>query len=278
MKILSLDIGGTKIKSALVEKDSVFQEREEPVDKDDLIHQIESIYKSYPENLPLALGMAGQIEEGFVASSPNLLLENVPLEKELAKRLKVQVKLLNDVQAAALAEAKYGRGKDCHRLAVVFLGTGIGAGLVINGALQTGSLGELGHTVISQEGLKCSCGRFGCLEPYAAGWGLAKQASTEDAKEVLQPGNKIAKIGFEALVTAFANLSNLLNPEKIILGGNLLIGYEHAFPDFLHLLEERIKKEVFVPNGQNLEVEKSAYPSTAVLIGAAAYLSAGLKL
>ncbi|MCB1114503.1 MAG: ROK family protein [Chlamydiia bacterium] len=271
MKCIAIDIGGTKVESALVKGDQIEKEHKEPVDKEHLVDQIIRLVNRFEDDVPIGIGMAGQIKEGVVISSPNLPVQNFAFAKEVEKQTGKKCALLNDVQAAALAESKFGAGKGSQRLLVVFLGTGIGGGIVIDGKLQTGGAGEIGHTVIVQDGLDCSCGRKGCVEPYASGWGLAKQAGVKEAKDVLKPGgNKIAEAGFKALVTMFANAANFLNPDKIVLGGNLLKGYEAAFPNFFEDLAHEVKKQLFIPNGEHLVFEKSRFPSTGVLIGAAA--------
>jgi glucokinase len=272
MRRIAVDIGGTKIETAVVEEDRLFEIKEEPLDKSHPLEQILRMIQSYSDPLPVGIGMAGQIQNGVLVSSPNFPLSAYPLKHSLEKQLSRSVTLLNDVQAAAYAEARFGKGAHLDRLLVVYLGTGIGSGLVVNGKLQTGGAGELGHTVIVQGGLLCTCGRKGCLEAYASGWGLAKQGGVEEAKALMKPDQTFpAEIGFKALVTAFANVANFFNPEKIILGGNLLKGYERVFPHFLSDLNDRVKKEAFLPNGENLIIEKSAFSETGVLIGAGNY-------
>lgn len=278
MKRIAVDIGGTKVETALVEQDRLFDVKEEPLDKKHPLEQILRMVQSYPDSLPVGIGMAGQIQNGVIISSPNFPLSPFPLKQTLEKTLSQPITVLNDVQAAAFAEAQFGKGRHLKRLLVVYLGTGIGSGLVVDGKLQTEGAGEIGHTVIVQDGLPCTCGRKGCLEPYASGWGLAKQAGVKEAKEVMNPGQSFpAEIGFKTLVTAFANVANFFNPEKIILGGNLLKGYERVYPNFIHELEVGVKREAFIPNGEALVIEKSAFPETGVLIGAGNY-SCGFKI
>ena len=263
---LGIDIGGTKILAALIENGAAVRHLQEPVNKEALIPQIIRLAQALG-GAPTALGVgiAGQVENGVLLASPNLNLRHIPLQTELEKALNLPTKVLNDVQAAALAEWQLGAGQNCHNLVVALLGTGIGGALIVHNHLLTGTAGEIGHMVIHQNGLPCSCGQKGCLEPYAAGWGLANRAHKPSALDLTVGDQLIIEEGFNALVTAFSNLANLLNPEKIILGGGLLPAYQKFYPHFLSDLQTRIKTQALP--GNRVQLEPARLEGFSVVIG-----------
>ena len=189
-------------------------------------------------------------ERGVVSNAHNLGLDCVPLARMVGDRLGVRAVLENDANAAALGEFYAGCGKGYHSLVAVTLGTGVGAGAVMNGRLYTGfnyAAFEAGHMVIHQGGRPCTCGRRGCWEAYASATGLIR--STREAMEAnrnsslwkaaASPELVTGKTAFDAaqagdaaaiqVVEAYAsdlacgiiNLINLFQPEVLCIGGGV---------------------------------------------------------
>jgi glucokinase len=107
-------------------------------------------------------------------------LNHVPLRDRLAERLGLAVALDNDACAAALGEYRYGAGRGAERLLVVTVGTGIGAGMVVDGAVfrtSQGCLGDPGHVIVAPDGPRCGCGGRGCMEVMAAAPAIARAAA-----------------------------------------------------------------------------------------------------
>lgn len=270
MKSVGIDIGGTKIAAAIVEDGKILNRIEEKTDPKNLVLQIEEIIKTLDaEGMNIGIGMAGQIADGIVKHSPNLSIDNLPLSQQLEERLKVKVTLVNDVQAAAWGEVLHGAAKNINRGIVAFLGTGIGGAIFSEGIVWGGTAGEIGHMVIFQDGVKCNCGNKGCLEAYAGGWGLAKQAGKQHAREVFEKDPHIVQQGFKALVTAFSNLTTLLNPDVILVGGGLLEGYEKAIPHFIEKLEKEVKEKAIQTSGDRLTIKRATLGLDAGIIGSA---------
>jgi glucokinase len=202
----------------------------------------------------VGVGAPGAVdgEAGNVIFAPNLEWRDVPLKKELEKKLEVPVFVENDCNVATLGVyVSELQAKPRHVLGI-FIGTGIGAGLIINGELYSGSghtAGEVGHMIIDLNGPKCGCGNKGCFEALASRTAIfqrikaavkdgQKTLLTEmlgddledmrsgDLRKAVRRGDKfVAKVVEEAAVytgIAVANLTNILNPEIVVLGGGLI--------------------------------------------------------
>src|SRR5437870_5805587 len=137
----------------------------------------------------IGIGAAGAVDpkRGIVVRAPNLGWNDVPVARILRKKLGPDVVLGNDVQVAILGEHSYGAAKGTQRAVGVWVGTGIGGGLIVDGEIDKGfrgAAGEIGHMVIEEDGPKCSCGRRGCVEALASRSAMERDvraASTESA-------------------------------------------------------------------------------------------------
>ena len=202
----------------------------------------------------IGIACAGQIhpETQAVVFAPNLRWENVPLRAEIAQALRAPVWVDNDVRAAAWGEFRFGAGARSSSLVAVFVGTGVGSGAVLEGALWRGAgnaAGEVGHTQIVADGLLCPCGQRGCMEQYASGSGLQRRFATGLERGVptslraatgADPARLTARLVFEAaavgdayarelwgdlersLTLSLANYVTLVNPEVLVLGGGVI--------------------------------------------------------
>jgi glucokinase len=185
---LGVDLGGTKMKTALVDKSGkILSSHRYPTNPekgtrriiDDIVACVEEcLGKGEEDAQALGIGIAAQVDHsGVVLTSPNLGWQNVPLRDELEERLKLPVVVTNDVRAASWGEWHFGAGKGVDDLVVIFVGTGIGGGVVSGGRMLEGcsnTAGEIGHTTLIADGRNCSCPNKGCLEAYAGGWAIAE--------------------------------------------------------------------------------------------------------
>ena len=196
----------------------------------------------------MGIGFPGPLnaETGTIFNPPNLNgWDNVPLKDILEKELKVPVAIENDANAAALGEWWKGAGSGTSSLFCITLGTGVGGGMVLEGKVWHGAssiAGEIGHTTIIRDGIKCTCGNTGCLEIYACSGGILKRVNDalleegdndkfqpltnlKEIDQMLIQGNevvlKIIKETGVILGIAIANLANLLNPEMVVLFGGV---------------------------------------------------------
>ena len=202
----------------------------------------------------IGVACAGQIhpETGSVVYAPNLDWHDVPLAAPLARTFPVPVVVENDVRAAAWGEYRFGAGRGARSILAVFVGTGVGSGAVLDGALWRGAAnaaGEIGHTQVVPDGVPCPCGQRGCLEQYASGSAFQRRVAEALRRGVLsrladlaggEAGGVTAPMVAEAaaggdalarelwadavryLAMALANYVTLLNPDALILGGGVI--------------------------------------------------------
>lgn len=195
LPVLALDVGGTKIITALVSSKYKMIAREysltqaaegpEAVTKRILntIDRFLSSRNMSPSQLgAISIAIAGLIDmdRGVVTASPNLPgWYDIPLRDITKEKYKINTFLINDANAAILGEHRLGAGKGLSNLVLLTLGTGIGGGIIINGKLYLGASGgaaEIGHMIIEVNGPECNCGSFGCLEMLVSGKAIAREA------------------------------------------------------------------------------------------------------
>ena len=192
--------------------------------------------------LGVGIGLAGIVdaENGVLRQSPYLGWRDLPIGKLLRDKVRVPVYVDNDVNTLTLAEKWFGAGQGIEHFLTVTVGRGVGLGIVVNGQFYRGAgggAGEFGHTVIDPEGPICACGKRGCLEAFVSDPGLlslAAQAahrgeltraphSVAELISLAESGDPVARHIFayagEILGRGLANLINILDPQRIIVGG-----------------------------------------------------------
>lgn len=306
---IGIDLGGTKIEIALI--DHIGQATNSikiatnvsggyQTIENDMLHIVDEQRKTAKNQvLGIGIGVPGQItENGVVRFAPNLKWENIPLQKNLMLRTNLPVAITNDVRAATWGEWLYGAGKGTQDLVCLFVGTGIGSGIVSAGHMLQGynnSAGELGHTIIEMDGPICTCGSKGCLEALASGWALAKKAkqliqenpaagkkllerahgklehvTTKLVVEAYHDKDLLAEeliVGmFHALTVGCINIANAFNPERLILGGGVLSG----LPEAIHHVKEGVDKYALKSASEKLTVLPAQLTKYAGSIGAGA--------
>lgn len=221
-------------------------------------------------------------------------IRQLPLAQNLSRRFGLPVWLDNDAQASALAEQRFGGGKDLRDFLYVTVSNGVGGAIVANGALYYGGhghAGEIGHVVVEPNGRRCKCGSAGCLERYAAGPGLVQtyleQGGAPPADGEKLNGEEIARRadkGDAAALEAFAQeglylgraiggACNLLNPQKVIVGGGLALAWRH-YSQALHCT---VANSTYGTASTGLVVEPTALQYNGGLLGAAAVALRGLE-
>ncbi len=194
---VALDVGGTKIASALVGPHGLIgptsDDATDTSDEQALLAQIPAIAGARLKDAggrqavaAVGLAVAGLVEQpgGVIKVAPNLPLKDVALAERLWSALGIPVVVDNDANAAALAESRLGAGRGLTHLVCLTLGTGIGGGIIIDGRLYRGAgglAGEIGHVVVEPEGPMCSCGRRGHLEAVASGRAIEREAREQVA-------------------------------------------------------------------------------------------------
>jgi glucokinase len=230
-----------------------------------------------------------------IISCPNLpRLDGLSLGPDLAQLLQIPVLVENDVNLIALGEHFKGRGREVDDLACVFVGSGIGCGLILNGRLFVGAdgiAGEIGHIVIEPNGPQCTCGNRGCLEMYCSGKGLTLQAASilgeerveagayansatpswASAERVINAAKRGNQSALEAMKRAFhylglgvVNLVNILNPRLIILGGGIVSGW----PEGIDIVKETVRTRARTVARDRLIIDRPILGDKAAIFGA----------
>ncbi len=243
----------------------------------------------------IGFGFPGQIDcnKGIVRLAPNIPgWVNIPIADIVSQEFDIPVKVDNDVRCAALAELNYGAGKGACNMICITVGTGIGSGLIVNGKLVRGAsnaAGELGHIKLQMEnGPICGCGDRGCLEAFASGPAIVAMAEeyikggkSTKYRELANPditpyivaeaakqGDVVACKIFETIGNyigiGLASVVNLLNPEKIVIGG----GVADAGDLLFNPIKETLKKRAMPIQGSAVEVVHAELGNTAGVIGA----------
>jgi glucokinase len=248
--IIGLDIGGTK--TAVVAGDTnggvIYREQfaTEPARGFDDVYsrilgcmdRVVAHEGSPPRAVSVSIGGPLDVLGGIIKSPPNLPgWTDVPLKEMLARQFRIPVFVEHDGNAGALAEWYFGAGKGFRNIVFVTMGTGFGAGLILAGRLYRGTsdvAGEAGHVRVAEDGPDCY-GKSGSLEGYGSGTGIARLAcmmyphlwdagsSVIDVHDAFRSGSPEAAAVFERAATGLgrglAILADVLNPERIILGG-----------------------------------------------------------
>lgn len=236
------------------------------------------------------------LDEGVLIFAPNLHWRNIPLRKFFSDQTGLKVFIENDANASAIAEHLFGVAKQSKNFIFVFAGVGIGGGLFLNGELYRGNngyAGELGHSPIMAEPFQspCHCGNRGCWETYANQYAIIQrvQARLEVKRNSIIPRlmeeqnaplsisivKQAADAGDEeaidslsetgmAMGLGFANLINIFNPEKIILGGPLSIIGDYLLPS----IKDTAIKHSLPEISPKVEILPSSFEADASLIGA----------
>lgn len=259
---IGVDIGGTKIAAGVVDEDGHVVEhllRPTPArNSEQVAETIAEVVAELAEGREIeavGLGAAGFVDEtrSVVRFAPNLAWREEPLQKKVSDLVGLPVVVENDANAMAWGEARFGAGRGETHLVCVTVGTGIGGGLVFDGALYRGRWGmgaELGHMQVVPEGRLCGCGNLGCWEQYASGNALvaeARQIAERDPARAAgllelaggspdriegQTVTEAARRGDPAALAAFAtlaawlaqgldDLAAILDPGCFILGGGV---------------------------------------------------------
>jgi glucokinase len=310
MYYIGVDLGGTKIAVGLVNPEGqiVYQdsmptgrEREYQEIIKDMAYLTTKVIKDARVNLSdikgIGIGSPGtpDNDRGLIVYNNNLRFRNVPIRAEMQKYIELPVFIENDANCAALAENVAGAAKGVEHSVTITIGTGIGAGIVINGQIYSGfnfAASEIGHTVIVVDGEPCSCGRKGCWEVYASATGLIRQARAAAKENPESYINRLvndelsrinAKIPFDAakkgdavalkvveryekyLATGLINVINALQPEILVIGG----GVCHEGEYLLKPLREMIEGELYSKDIPQTQMKVAQLGNEAGIVGAA---------
>ncbi|MGH9328478.1 MAG: ROK family protein [Terriglobia bacterium] len=275
---VGIDLGGTSIKAIVTDRKNRILATEKKdtasgsnvkVLIQEIVRMVEKITKAAGVKVKalsaVGVGAPGVIDvrRGIVGDAPNLGWKNVPLASKLEKYLGVPVVLDNDVNVGVIGEHALGAGERANSLVGIFVGTGIGGGIIFNGTIYQGSnggAGEVGHTVLLVDGPVCSCGHRGCAEALAS-----RTAMERDVRDAIERGRKSAiprilkERGKDRMTSSIiqaalaekdavmaevlgraeyylgilvANSVNTLDPERVVIGGGIAerLGKDFTIP------------------------------------------------
>lgn len=310
--VVGVDLGGTKILAAVFDRRGRMLSREKKSTRPEAgpAGVIERLADCVSEALAAAavphaavaavgVGVPGLITGGgaIVQMATNLHWQNVPAARLLQRRLHIPVTLINDVQAGTLAVQRFGAGRRWRNFVCLFIGTGIGGGLVFDGELYrgtAGAAGEIGHmVVVAQDGPRCGCGNRGCLEAVASRSAIVRRIAAAIEKgratvvtelcdgetqrirsrilaEAYREGDKLVRTvvhdACDHLGIGAANLINILNPQAVILGGGLI---EALGPVMLPRIARAAMAHTISASAERVRILDSGLGDDAGVLGAA---------
>ncbi|HEU4389763.1 MAG TPA: ROK family protein [Blastocatellia bacterium] len=309
--VLGIDLGGTKIEAAVVDgrgriigrgrgKTEAWRSEEEVFDRIVRMARraIESAEIDEHQLAALGVGTPGPLDPdtGYIIETANLPFRNFPLGPRLRETFGCPTAIQNDVDAAIYGEFRAGAAQGAKHVLGMFVGTGIGGGLVLNGSLYNGfgkNAGEIGHMIIEARGPRCGCGRRGCLEALAS-----RTAITRDLRKAIKNGQKtmltrsygknLDELPSRALREAFdandklvkrivrraarhlgiglGSLVNVLSPQIIVLGGGVI---EAVGDEILDIIYKWTRRTAFEFSMKGVKLVKSRLGDDAGVMGAA---------
>lgn len=310
--VLALDIGGTKLAVAAVTADGethglrVIPTRREGGPEAvltrlfGLAREVRDAVGIPVEAVGIACGGPLDAATGVLLCPPHLPgWTDVPIRARAEAELGLPAFLENDATAGALAEHRYGAGQGTATMVYLTVSTGVGGGLIVGGGLHRGAArngGELGHVMVNRGGRRCSCGRRGCAEAYAAGSSIAARvvealSGSEAEQTVLSAGDSAADVAraarqgdvlavalwddaTDALGVAVTDLVNVIEPEMVVIGGGLV----RAGEQLLAPVRARVSAEAMGPAARAARIVPAALGDVVCVVGAAAIAHDSLEI
>lgn len=288
---IGIDIGGTDIKYGIVEPTgNILEFSSLPTPKtsaEDIIQVITQLIAGkdiqYNTYLAVGIGIPGVYDTGLreVIITPNLASKNYSWHQAIEKASSRRVAMDNDANMAALGEWWQGAGKKIQHLLLLTLGTGVGAGIIIEGKIFQGSsgwAGEIGNTIVFPGGERCVCGKKGCLEAYASASAISRRYSlikgvnfnTQEVFAAAENGDDIADTvieeGIEALAIGIYNYCLIFNPQAVLLGGGMVKAGERLLQPLTKKVTEML---LLYPGKANISIKLAEMENKAGVLGAA---------
>jgi glucokinase len=287
---LGLDVGGTNLKWAVIERDAkarLLTTGVLPTDThggeqsvvEQLIEVARTVFSETEGIESVGVGMPGVLDPdaGLTRFIPNIPghWDGVQVTQTMMDAVRSPTRLINDARAFALAEHGLGAGRGATSMLGITLGTGVGGGLILNGRLylgHKGTAGEFGHQTIRPDGPRCGCGNYGCLEAYARADAIAAacgQPSVEEAVAAARAGDVRAQHGLRDvgayLGIGASNVVVMVGVDRIVIGG----GVAAAGEMLLDPIRQEVGRRVHVTDVERITVVCGELGIWAGAIGAA---------
>jgi glucokinase len=294
-----MDLSGPKVRAALINNEGeILERREAAITPQEMIEQVAELARSLGSSEVSALGIAipglvnRQTDRVVVSRDlPSSVRDD--LHSELTRATGMRVEIENDANAAAYGEYKAGAGRGSRDIFYMMISNGIGGAIILDGKLWTGAsgyAGEVGHITIDTEGLECVCGNTGCLETVASAPSIVRRArerlnrdstsslsrlalnqefTAADVAHQANEGDDFALMMIERtgkyIGTGVASVINLLNIERIVLGGGVM----DAGQLILNPIIQEARRRAFQPCFEATEIVAASLGDDAAPIGAA---------
>lgn len=306
--VISIDMGGTKVLGCVVNsKDGIIARVKKPTDptatRKKYVYQLaEAVYELIEETQvskkkikAVCLGVPGTVNPltGIIGLAPNLGLKNFNIKKMLEAEIPFPVLIENDVNLGALGIKTFGVGKKSKNMLAVFVGTGIGGGLIIDEKMYRGSnyvAGEIGHMLVEKNGPKCGCGRKGCFEAIASRTAIVnkivkdiksgkrsklsklvksgERIRSKSLSNAVKSGDKVVRRrineGCEVIGDTLASIANFLNLDMIVLGGGMIEALDFYM---LPLIKKSFSAHVLSDSAKGLKIVASKLADDAAVYG-----------
>lgn len=310
---ICLDVGGTKVLGVIFDEDRqiIYRLKKRSKSRGDSAGNVEDVIAGVAEELMEGAGISrdevnavascapGVIDQdaGVVLFTPNLPWRNYDIQSSMEKRLGIPFYVGNDVNLGVLGEYRFGAARGCRNIVGLFVGTGVGGGLVLGGELYTGNLfkgAELGHMVLDPEGPLCGCGQRGCLEAFSSKQGMSayvrQQASrgrasllaehveqgvfrSKHLKKALAAGDAVAAEAVDrachALAVATGSLINIFSPDLVLFGGGII---EAVGDLFLSKILSEVDRYCMPMIRSTVEIRNAALGDDSVVYGCLALI------
>jgi glucokinase len=289
LRVIGVDVGGTKTLSAVTTREGAIEARIERhtivSSQEELLAGLDSavdaLRAQHPDVAAIGFGIPSRVDQrtGRAIASVNIPLANLDFRDRMRERHGLPVAIDNDGNAAAIAEWKAGAARGASDVVMLTLGTGVGGGLILNGHPYRGATGsgaELGHIVVDFDGPPCACGGRGHLEAVASGKAASlvaqdlygAEADSHDLVRRAEEGESeaveaLAQIG-RFLGAGFATFVNIFEPELIVIGG----GFGRESELLLGPAREILSRDGLVPGSDTVKIVEAQLGADAGVIGA----------
>ena len=271
---LAIDIGGTKLATAIVARDGAVVARSQaPTPKTDVWATLSSLISQQLSSAPLAVssvgvGCGGPMELGGEHVSPLNIQDwrNFPLRRQVSELTLLPVFIANDAQAIVLGESWCGAAQGRSDVLGMVVSTGVGGGILSRGNLVVGRLGNaghIGHINVQPDGRLCACGARGCLEAYASGPSIASitgaPAEAASPETVLATGRYVGR--------AIASAAAMLDFDLVVIGGSVALGFGEPF---FAAVQQEVEQSARLDFVRGVRVMPVGLGADSPLVGAAA--------